>query len=131
VAEYEVDQLAQVYHTVLNDGRNEDDVILVGDFNVDDRHLGQLGQISGIDWAIKGVPANTRGTQQYDNIVFRRQATSEFTGRVGVFDYLREYALTMEQALEISDHLPIWAEFHAYEGGRPAAVAQDGDRPLR
>jgi len=131
VAQFEVDQLAQVYQTVLNDGRGEDDVILVGDFNVDERHLGQLAQVSGIDWAIKGVPTNTRGTHQYDNIVYQRQATAEFTGRVGVFDYLREFSLTMDQALEISDHLPVWAEFHAYEGGRAAAIADRSDRTTR
>jgi endonuclease/exonuclease/phosphatase family metal-dependent hydrolase len=131
VAQFEVDQLGQVYQRVLNDGRGEDDVILLGDFNVDERHLGQLAQVSGIDWAIKGVPTNTRGSHQYDNIVYNRQASAEFTGRVGVFDFLREYSLNMDQALEISDHLPVWAEFHAYEGGREAAVAETDGETVR
>lgn len=122
-AEEEVDVLADVYRVVRNDGRQEDDVIVLGDLNVDDRKLGRLGQISGMSWVISGVPTNTRGTSQYDNIVFQSQATAEFTGRGGVFDFLREYNLTSEEALEVSDHMPVWAEFTAYEGGQAGRVA--------
>ncbi|GIW93544.1 MAG: hypothetical protein KatS3mg110_1585 [Pirellulaceae bacterium] len=123
IAEYEVRHLAQVYRVVLNDGRGEDDVILLGDFNVDDQRLGPLRAIPGMECAVVGVPTNTRGTAQYDNLVFHRQATVEFTGRAGVWDFMREFNLTLEQALEISDHLPVWAEFTVWEGGRPGAVA--------
>ena len=90
---------------------------------MDDKNLGQLGQISGMTWVISGTPTNTRGTAQYDNIVFQRQATSEFTGRAGIFDYMRQYNLSMEEALEVSDHMPVWAEFSAYEGGQPGRIA--------
>ncbi len=41
----------------------------------------------------------------------------------GVLDVVREFNLTQEQALKVSDHLPIWAEFSVYEGGRPGTVA--------
>ncbi len=122
-ARYEVDQLGQVYQVVINDGRKEDDVIVLGDFNTDDRHYGRLGKIAGMEWAVSGVPTNTRGTEHYDNILFQRQATSEFTGRSGVFDFLRHYNLALDQALEVSDHLPVWAEFSVHEGGRTAVVA--------
>jgi deoxyribonuclease-1-like protein len=123
-AEYEVEQLAQVYHAVLEAGHEEDDIILLGDFNVDDRHLGSLGRIAGMEWAITGdMTTNTRRTAMYDNIVFHRPSTNEFTGRSGVLDFMREYGLSLEQALEVSDHLPVWAEFTAVEGGRRAAVA--------
>ncbi len=43
-------------------------------------------------------------------------------------DLMREYNLTMEQALEVSDHLPIWAEFSIYENGHPGPVATLPDR---
>ena len=62
-------------------------------------------------------------TKQYDNIVFHSQATREFIGRGGVDDFLREHNLSMEEALEVSDHLPVWAEFSVYEGGEPGRVA--------
>lgn len=119
----ELDALADVFYVVRDDGRQEDDVIILGDLNVDDRKLGRLGQIPGIAWVISGQPTNTRGTAQYDNIVFDMNATREFMGRGGVFDFMREYNLTMEQALEISDHLPVWAEFSIYEGGAPGRIA--------
>ena len=59
----------------------------------------------------------------YDNLLFNRQATVEFTGRAGVLDVPRELNLPMSQALDLSDHLPIWAEFSVYEGGQPGRMA--------
>lgn len=126
----ELDVLDDVLLAVQNDGRGEDDVILLGDLNVDDRNMGELGRLSGVAWAISGVPTNVRGTKTYDNIVFQSVATPEFTGRAGVFDFMREFNLTMDQALEISDHLPVWAEFSIYEGGQPGRVASQPQRPL-
>lgn len=123
----ELNVLDDVYRVVRDDGRGEDDVIILGDLNVDDQHLGQLGQISGMTWVISGTPTNTRGTAQYDNIVFQRQATAEFSGRLGIFDYMRHYNLSMEEALEVSDHMPVWAEFSAYEGGQPGRIASRPD----
>jgi deoxyribonuclease-1-like protein len=122
-AEQECNSLAQVYRAVRNDGRGEDDIILLGDLNADEKKFGQLKQLPNIAWAIAGVPTNTRGTKTYDNIIFNRAATVEFTGRAGVFDIMREFNLTQAQALEVSDHFPIWAEFSAYEGGPQAQTA--------
>jgi endonuclease/exonuclease/phosphatase family metal-dependent hydrolase len=120
----ELNALDDVFIAVRDDGRNEDDVIVLGDLNVDERQMGQLGQVtSGIAWVVSGVPTNTRGTQQYDNIVFDWHATREFVGRGGVFDFMREYNLSLDEALEISDHLPVWGEFSIYEGGTIGRVA--------
>jgi deoxyribonuclease-1-like protein len=126
---HELDTLADVYRAVRDDGRREDDVILLGTVNVDDRNLGRLGQIPGITWVISTTPTDTRGTAQLDNIVFHSGATSEFTGRGGIFDFLRRYNLTLEEALEVSDHMPVWAEFYRTEGGQPGRIATaDRDR---
>jgi endonuclease/exonuclease/phosphatase family metal-dependent hydrolase len=119
----ELNVLDDVFRVVRDDGRGEDDVILLGDLNVDDRHLGQLGELSGITWIISGTPTNTRGTEQYDNLVFDLQATREYVGRGGVFDFMREYNLSVDEALEVSDHLPVWGEFSVYEGGSIGRVA--------
>jgi hypothetical protein len=40
-----------------------------------------------------------------------------------VIDLQREFNLTMPQALDISTHLPIWAEFSIFEGGQPGRLA--------
>ena len=119
----EFDALADVFRAVRDDGRGEDDVILLGDLNVDDQHLGRLGQIADIHWVISGVATNTRGNHLYDNLVFSRVATTEYTGRWGVFDMIRQFNLTVDEALQVSDHMPVWAEFNLIEGGQGGRVA--------
>lgn len=123
--------LAEVYREVRNDGRNEDDVIMLGDFSADDRELTQVAQISDIAPLIVGTNTNLGQSRQYDNLLIQRQATREFTGRSGVFDFLREYNLSWEEAQEVSDHLPIWAEFSTSEGGTPGQVANAGNTRQR
>jgi hypothetical protein len=81
--------------------------------------------------AISGVPTNTRQTKQYDNLVFHMPATGEYRNRSGVFDFMREYNLTQEQALQVSDHLPVWAEFSIHEDGAEPAVAGQMGSQLR
>lgn len=119
----ELEVLDDVYRIVQNDGRNEDDVVMLGDFNASDRELAGLGQ-ARLAALIEGIPTNTRGTAQYDNILISEAATVEFTGRAGVLDFIREHNLSLEQALEVSDHLPVWAEFRLEEAGAAGHVAQ-------
>ncbi len=119
----ELAALANVYRAVRDDGRGEDDVILLGDLNSDDAHLGRLGEISQIMPVVSAFPTNTRGDKQLDNMLFSKMATTEFTGRSGVFDLIREFNLTTEEALGVSDHMPIWAEFSIYEGGQGGRMA--------
>lgn len=119
----ELDALAQAFVAVRDDQRQEDDVIMLGDFNAHNTRLGELGQLPNLVCVVNNTPTNTRGDKQYDNILFSRVATTEFSGRGGVFDFLRQYNLTLEQALAVSDHLPVWVEFSVYEGGRPANLA--------
>lgn len=120
----ECDALADAFVGVQRNGSGEDDVIVLGDLNADEYHLGRLGQLPNIAHAITGQPTNTRGTHMYDNLVFDGLATSEYTGRAGVLNLIREYGLSMEQALEVSDHFPVWATFSAYErnGAGPLAT---------
>ena len=120
----ELAALAHTYRAVKTASVGEDDIILLGDLNADDRSLGGLGEISGMRWVISGIPTNTRGTRVLDNILFQSRSTIEFTGRGGVFDVMREFNLTLQQTLEVSDHLPVWAEFTAYEHGPRGPIAE-------
>ena len=63
------------------------------------------------------TPTNPDQTKQWDNLVFESQASAEFTGRSGILNLMRQYNLSLQEALEVSDHLPVWAEFSIYEGG--------------
>ena len=121
----ECDVLAGVFRGVREDGRGEDDVILLGDFNADETRMHRLRALPNLTFVIgPGIPTNTRGTQTYDNVLFDRRATVEFVpGSYGVLDVMREFNLTLDEALKVSDHLPVFAELSVYEGGRPGAVA--------
>lgn len=122
----ELDALARVYQMVRLASGGEDDIMILGDLNVDDQHLGQLGQLQGVRPIVRGVPTNTRGSAQYDNIVVHQPSTTEFTGRWGVYNVMQLHGLTLDQALQVSDHLPVWAEFSAYESAAPGRFATRG-----
>jgi deoxyribonuclease-1-like protein len=119
----ELDALAEVYRVVRHSVRQEDDVIMIGDFNTDDRRLRRLGELPGIYSCIAGVSTNTIQNDQKDNIIIHQPSTTEYTGRSGVFDVMRNYNLNEQQALEISDHFPVWAEFSVYERDYAGRVA--------
>ncbi len=121
----ELDVLDEVFRLVRDDQRQEDDVVLLGDFNAEDRSLGPVLEIPSMIPVVQGMPTNTRANRQYDNIVLHKIATSEFTGKGSVYDFMREYNLTLQSALEVSDHLPVWAEFSIYEGGIRGAVGSE------
>lgn len=122
-AEAECNTLAQVYQAVRRASGGEDDIIMLGDFNADDKHLGDLTRLDGVKPIVRGVFTNTHQNKEYDNIVVHQPSTTEFSGRWGVYDVQRLQNLTLEQALQVSDHLPIWAEFSAYESATPGRVA--------
>jgi endonuclease/exonuclease/phosphatase family metal-dependent hydrolase len=131
----ELDALGQVYQAVRRTAGGEDDIIVLGDLNVDDQNLGKLGQLDGVRPVIRGVYTNTRQTALYDNIVLHQPSTAEFSGRCGVFNFPELYKLPRDQALQralqVSDHLPIWAEFSAYEASAPGRVATREDGAVR
>ena len=106
----------------------EDDVILIGDLNASPQNFGPLLELPNVSWALqKGQWTNTRRSNAYDNLLFNAVATAEFTGNAGVIDLREAFGLSLDQALRISDHMPIWAEFYPTEmaaGARVAAPVQ-------
>ncbi|MEA1949833.1 MAG: endonuclease/exonuclease/phosphatase family protein, partial [Planctomycetota bacterium] len=103
----ELNALDDVFVAVQNNASREDDVILLGDLNVDDRHLGELGRLPSMAWVVAGQKTNTRLTKSYDNILFDRRATGEFTGRWGILNFMNEFGLSKSDALRVSDHMPV------------------------
>lgn len=122
----EVAALAQVFQVMRSAQPEEDDVILLGDLNANEFELGPIAQIPGISWVARGgVMTNTRQNKAYDNIIFHGPSTNEYTGRWGVFDFENSFRLSRDQALQVSDHFPVWAEFEVWEG---PPVRQFADR---
>ena len=112
----EVDALAQVFEVMQTARPDEDDVILLGDLNASEKQLGDIGKIPGIRWVVGGgVMTNTRQNKAYDNIIFCAPATQEFTGKWNVLNFEQEFNLSHEEALRVSDHFPVWAEFDVWE----------------
>jgi hypothetical protein len=103
---------------IRNDGRGEDDVVLVGLFQADDAYLvPSLGVDQGVA-AVKNRPTDIFGRYQTSNILFDAATTSEQLGGGGVHDYPRQIGLTRAQAEAVTSHLPVYAEFTATEGGQ-------------
>lgn len=119
----EIEALSEVYRVVRRAGRGEDDVIMLGDFNADDRHLGRLGQIPGVTPLIRNVFTNTLQNKLYDNIIIHQPSTTEYAGRSDVFKLTEQFRITPDQAAQVSDHFPVWAEFSAYERDYTGRIA--------
>lgn len=116
------DLLEAVYRAATERRPGEDDVFLLGTLRADSHKLAWLEKRFQLTGVITNVPTTTRGTQIADNILLPRLAAVEFTGRSGVLDLLSEFGLTMQETLEVSENLPVWAEFSVYEGGQPGQV---------
>jgi endonuclease/exonuclease/phosphatase family metal-dependent hydrolase len=109
----------------------EEDCILLGDLNVSSDGLRELAQIPNVVSIAADLPTNTSRTATLDHILIDRQMTREYSGRFGVIDFQRDLGLSERQALLISDRLPLWAEFSAYEVPQVEPVAAAGTRLIR
>jgi endonuclease/exonuclease/phosphatase family metal-dependent hydrolase len=125
----ESEVLSAVFKSIQNfeyANAGEDDVILLGDLNIEPRNFQSLARVPGLIWLFN-EPTNTRRTRIWDNILLDRDLTNEFTGRFGVLDVEQMFRIGREEALAISDHLPIWAEFYVTEMPRTVpSRAADG-----
>ena len=122
------DVLEAVYDAASQRLQGEDDLILLGTLRADAKKLAWLEKRFRLTAVITNVPTTTRGTQIADNILLPRPAAVEYTGRSGVLDLLSEFGLSMQETLEVSENLPVWAEFSVYEGGQPGQVPSGASR---
>ncbi len=109
----EINFLDDVFRAVRDDGREEDDVILLGTLHNGPNRFGDLRRIPHLTWAIEGKATTVGGIEPMDNIVFDGRATAEYHGDSGVLGLPED----MSQFL----HRPIWASFgieEALPGGR-------------
>jgi deoxyribonuclease-1-like protein len=131
----ELEALAEVYRVVRRAGGNEDDVIMLGDFNADDQKMGQtrLGLIPDLKPLVRGsgVFSNTRQNALYDNLLIHAPSTTEYMGRSGVWNYAQPLKLTLAQAEMVSDHFPVYAEFSAYERDYNGRIASRATTTVR
>ncbi len=125
----ELSALAEVYREVRRTGRGEDDVIMLGDFNASDKKIAahhRVGKLPGVTPLIRGVMSNTRQSELYDNLLVHLPSTTEYVGRSGAFNFGQAFNLSPAEAEQVSDHLPVWAEFSAYERDYSGGIARRG-----
>ncbi|OYP36345.1 deoxyribonuclease I [Rhodopirellula sp. MGV] len=113
----EVALLPGIFSSVRLDGRNEDDVVMMGLFQADDTYLLKRTMGDEVVAVVRSSATDIFGRHQTSNILVDRNRTNEFIGRGGPFDFLRQYNLTLGEAEAISSHLPVFGEFTPWEGG--------------
>jgi hypothetical protein len=122
-AQRELPALAAVFRAVRDDGRHEDDIVMLGDFRSDDYRLQAAMGIPYSSCAITRTASNARRTALVENILFDRRATVEYSGHAGVLDVGRQFNLNPAEVLEIGEQLPVYADFYTGEGARRGPLA--------
>lgn len=123
----ELPALTNVVRGVMANHPDEDDFLIVGDLNAPPQYYEPLHWFDNQQTVVTGdIPTKPRQKRSIDNIVFNSQLTSEFSGNAGVFNVQQEYGLTLEEALQVSDHYPVWATFSATEAPHGATVKEPG-----
>ena len=114
----EIKKLAEVYEQIQDMDREEQDIILVGDFNREPDDEQAFKKLRDIPSMINlfNLPDKTIifDSNLYDNIWFQSKYVKEYTGVSGInrFDE-SDFGNNDEKAsLIVSDHRPVWAEFN-------------------
>jgi|GEM_PF-6160556 len=116
VVPLELSRLEEIIPMVQRALPDEDDFILLGDLNCWPSVMGSYRLLPRQAFLIPDEwPTNTRKDRTYDNLVIDSAQTTEFTGQRGVVDLETLYGLSREQALMVSDHLPVWGQFSIRE----------------
>ncbi|MEM4264042.1 MAG: endonuclease/exonuclease/phosphatase family protein [Candidatus Woesearchaeota archaeon] len=112
----EMKEIANVYNYLQSKDAHENDIILTGDFNTqpwEDNFKYIKEEIKDSWYAIsKGKTTIGDSGHLYDNIIFTKKATQEYTGAKGIYMFDEILGLTQEEAREkVSDHRPVYAIF--------------------
>jgi hypothetical protein len=115
----EIPALYAAYMDLQNNTPDENDIILLGDFNGKAPGvtagsyitMDAIAQIPDIIFTIN-EETNTRGGKAYDNIIFQDNYTTEYSNSAGVNTFWLPYGLDEDQGFAISDHKLVWAVFN-------------------
>ena len=114
-AQRENQLIGRLYQSIRRDGWGEDDVIMLGSLNASPEDLEFFTRTYSLEMTNK-TPTDVTFERHTSSMLVYPKATIEFTGEGGVFNFLRAYNLTIEEAQAISHHNPVWAEFRIREG---------------
>ncbi len=112
----EIPTLASIIRGIEQYDGGEDDLILIGNVNSPPRYFQEFSLFQNQYPAIAEQWATqTSQDLNQDNIIFDGMNTNEFLSQSGVLNLMREYNLTVGNALQVSDHMPVWAVFSTTE----------------
>lgn len=120
----ELRRLGDLFRAVRDDGRGEDDILLVGDFQADVRRLQDLQSDTGLIQLIRYSAGSSWTQRPYDNLLFHAPSTVE-GGAHGVIDPIAQFNWRVADAERLSDRYPIWAEYSRREGVAPPPRGDD------
>jgi len=110
---YEAQLLDDAYRAVQNLD-DENDVLLMGDFNLGPLDVGfeDLRGLPNMIYVNGAIPTSI-ADKLYDNIWFQSNHTQEYTAEFGVFKFDEELYGNDDSvaSLAVSDHRPLWAIF--------------------
>ena len=113
----EVRALADVYRYVQESNGDEDDVLLVGDFNRNPTDAEAYSRIMAIPSMTRlfqfPQKSHIKDSSLYDNIFFQKDTVTEYLGRYGIDRFDETDFVNDDKAanLAVSDHRPVWAVF--------------------
>ena len=112
----EISYLDSLFRAVREDGRGEDDILVVGDVNLNPAQLERVAQRAGLFRSVGSKIA----IQPQQDILIQPAATVEL-GATGKVDLLRKFNLSSQELERLRLGDPVWAEFSIREGERPAS----------
>lgn len=116
VVDQELAALRNFMPAVFKHHSGEDDFLIMGDFNDSEKGIQQFQFLQNqlplvrSNWSTK-----IRTRRSIDNIIIDGARTAEYANQSGVLNLQQQYQLSAEQALEISDHHPVWGVFSTVE----------------
>jgi hypothetical protein len=114
----EQDLLADIYRRIRDDGRNEDDILMLGHFGGPIRGEGRLVQVPNLVALLENQPTTPDGTRPTTNFVYDQLATTEYIGRAKIVNLVKTWNLNLTEARSVANHLPVWMDFSVFEGGK-------------
>jgi|GEM_PF-4304305 len=107
IVEQEINVLDDIYNYYSS---KHEHLLLMGDLNAGPVDFDDITRIQNVAWAIpQSSRTNTRGTKNYDNIIYNYKLLDEFSSGY-VYDMQKELGISERNALRISDHNPVVIE---------------------
>ena len=113
----EIQHIADVYRQVQHADANENDIILLGDFNRNPDDSRAFARLESIPSMIRlfdlPLASHIENASLYDNIFFQSGHTSEYTGECGIdkFDETDWANKDGAASQAVSDRRPVWGRF--------------------